>query len=117
VSEAMEIVRQRYLPSSMDRWFALSSSAHVMNKAKRYRDAESLAREMWPVLEANRLPANDGRRAESLLELGKALHGQRKNRDALDVLKRTAAIYDASGPIGEAMAKKVRALLSQIEGQ
>lgn len=45
VLEAIEIVRRRFPPSSMDRWFALSSSAHVLNKAKRFQDAESLSRE------------------------------------------------------------------------
>ena len=78
VLEAMQIVRKSLLPTSMDRWFALSSSAHVLNQANRHAEAESLAREMLPILEANHLPDNDGRRGESLFELGKALHGEKK---------------------------------------
>jgi tetratricopeptide (TPR) repeat protein len=94
VLEAMEIIRKRFSPSSMDRWSALSSSAHILNQAKQYNQAESLAREMLPILEANHLPDNDGRRAESLTELGTALHGATKDREAAEGLKKSAAIYD-----------------------
>ena len=96
VLEAMEIVRRHYAESSMDRWFALSSSAHVLNQALRYQEAESLAREMLPILETNHLPDNDGRRGESLFELGKALHGEKKDREATEVLKKSATIYEAA---------------------
>lgn len=114
VLEAMEIVRRHYAESSMDRWFALSSSAHVLNQALRYQEAESLAREMLPILETNHLPDNDGRRGESLFELGKALHGEKKDREATEVLKKSATIYEAAGPNSAIMASLVRRLLSQI---
>jgi len=115
VLEAMEIVRKHYPGSSMDRWFALSSSAHVLNQAKRYKEAESLAREMLPILEANHLPENDGRRGESLFELGKALHGQKKDREAREVLNQSATIYDGAGPYSAVMARLVRRELSEIK--
>jgi tetratricopeptide (TPR) repeat protein len=115
VLEAMEIVRKHYLESSMDRWFALSSSSHVLNQAKRYKEAESLAREMLPILEANHLPDNDGRRGESLFELGKALHGEKKDREAMEVLRKSATIYDAAGPNWAIMARIVRKALSGIK--
>jgi eukaryotic-like serine/threonine-protein kinase len=115
VLEAMKIVRQRHRPPSMDRWLALSSSAHVLNRAKRYHEAESLARELLPILEANHLPDNDGRRGESLLELGEALHGERKDREAAEVLRQAAAIYDAShGGAVPGMSKRIVALLHEI---
>lgn len=115
VIEAMAIVRQRFLPSSMDRWFALSSSAHVLNKAGRYREAESLAREMLPILEANHLPDNDGRRAECLLELGKALHGEGKDPEARAALTKAAGIYDSAGPPMAGMANWARIILAEIK--
>lgn len=115
VLEAMEVVRKHYLESSMDRWFALSSSAHVLNQAKRYKEAESLAREMLPILEANRLPDNDLRRGESLLELGNALHGEKNDREAMEVLRRSATIFDAAGPNGVVMSRIVRKALSGIK--
>ena len=95
--EAMEIIRKRFSPSSMDRWYALSSSAHILNQAKQYEKTEFPAREMMPILEANHLPDNDGRRADSLWELGTALHGEKKDPEATKALKKSAAIYDASG--------------------
>lgn len=113
VRQAMAIVRQRYLPSSMDRWFALSSSAHVMNQAARYSEAESLSREMLPILDSNHLPEKDGRRAEALFELGKALHGEQKDREAAQVLRQSAAIYDVGSYPG--MAKWVRQILNEIQ--
>jgi tetratricopeptide (TPR) repeat protein len=113
VLEAMEIVRKRYLPSSMNLWFALNSSAHVLNKAKRYAEAESLARELLPIFELNHVPDNDGRRAESLSELGEALVGEKKNREAAEVLNRSVAIYNASG--SKFMAERVETRLRQIK--
>jgi eukaryotic-like serine/threonine-protein kinase len=98
VAEAMEIVRRQFPPPSIDRWVALSSSSYVMNQAKRFGEAESLAREMLPIVEANHLPDNDPRRAQSWLELGTALHGEKKDIEAEEALEKSAAIYDAGGP-------------------
>jgi len=112
---ALDVVRKAYLPESMDRWFAFSSSAHVLNEAKQYKAAESVAREMLPILEANHLPETDGRRAESLFELGKALYGQKKNRQATEVLQKSAAIYDAAGPNYVNLARWVRSVLNEIK--
>jgi serine/threonine-protein kinase len=108
VVEAMEIVRRQFPPPSMDRWVALSASAHILNQAKRFKEAESLAREMQPIMDANHLPNDDPRRAESLLELGSALRGQNRNREADGVLLKSAAIYEAAGPNWSARAKSIR---------
>jgi hypothetical protein len=113
VLEAMETVRKRFLPSSMDRWFALNSSAHVLNKAKQYAEAESLAREALPIFEVNHVLDNDGRRAESLWELGEALAGEKKNSEAAEVLTKSIAIYNASG--SRFLAERVGELLRQIK--
>ena len=94
--EAMNSVRKHFLPSSMSYWFGVSNTAFILNSAGRYKEAESMARETSSAIEANRLPELDGRRAESLLELGKALHGQKKDREAAELLKRSAAIYDGT---------------------
>jgi hypothetical protein len=69
--------------------------AHVLNQAKRYAEAESLVRELLAIFEVNHIPDNDGRRAESLFELGTTLVGQKKSREAAEVLNRSAAIYEA----------------------
>jgi tetratricopeptide (TPR) repeat protein len=111
--EAMKSVRKHFLPSSMNYWFGASNTAFILNSAKRYKEAEFLARETSPAIEANHLPEIDGRRAESLLELGKALHGQKKDREAVELLKRSAMIYDTSHhPTG---GKWARDVLSEIK--
>jgi hypothetical protein len=78
VLEAMEVVRRQFPSPSMDRWVALASSAFVLNQAKRFPEAESMAREMFPIVDANHLMDNDPRRADGWRELGKALYGQKK---------------------------------------
>jgi eukaryotic-like serine/threonine-protein kinase len=111
--EAMKSVRKHFLPSSMSYWFAVSNTAFILNSAKRYKEAESMARETSAAIEANRLPEIDGRRAESLLELGKALHGQKRDPEAVPLLKRAEMIYDTSHhPTGGNWA---RAVLSEIK--
>ncbi len=111
--EAMKSVRKYFLPSSMSYWFGACNTAFVLNSAKRYKEAESMARDTFPAIEANRLPEIDGRRAESLLELGKAFHGQKKDREAAPLLKRAEMIYDTSHhPTGGNWA---RAVLSEIK--
>ena len=111
--EAMKSVRKHFLQSSMSFWFGASNTAFLLNSGKRYKEAESMARETFPAIEANRLPEIDGRRAESLLELGKALHGQKRDREAVPLLKRSAAIYDGTHhPTG---GKWARDVLSEIK--
>jgi len=115
VVEAIEIVRRQFPLPSMDRWVALSSSSFVLNLVKRFEEAESLDREMLTIVDANRLPDDDPRKAESWWELGKALHGQKKDREAAQALKRSAAIYDAAGPYWTDTARRSRKLLAEIE--
>jgi hypothetical protein len=94
-------------------WFGASNTAIILNSAKRYKEGESMAWETFAVIEANRLPEIDGRRAESLLELGKALHGQKRDREAAPLLKRSEMIYDTGHhPTGGNWA---RAVLSEIK--
>jgi hypothetical protein len=94
VLEAMEVVRRQFPSPSMDRWVALACSAFVLNQAKRFPEAESMAREMFPIVDANHLMDNDPRRADGWRELGKALHGQKKG-GAAEAIGKAAAIYDA----------------------
>jgi serine/threonine-protein kinase len=111
VMEPLEIVRKQFPPGSLDRWVALSSGAYIMNRAKRFQDAERLAREMIPIVEANHLPPNDARRAQTWLELGTALHGEKRNREAAVALSKAVEIYDAAGPAWQGSAKLARKLL------
>jgi tetratricopeptide (TPR) repeat protein len=115
VLEAIEVVRAQFPSPSMERWVGLSSTVFVLNKAKRFKDAEPLAREMLPIVDANRLAQNDPRRAESWLGLGQALHGEKKEREAAEALKKAAAIYDSAGPDWRIRAESARTLLGEIK--
>jgi len=84
-----------------------------MNRAGRYAEAESLSREMLPILEANHLPENDERQAETLFELGTALHGEKKDREAAEALRQSAGVYDACGLPD--MAGRARRILNEVQ--
>jgi eukaryotic-like serine/threonine-protein kinase len=113
VLDAVEVVRKHYPPPSMNLWVALSSAAGILNRGEHFKDAESLAREMLMIVDANHLGETDPRRAQTLLGLGRALLGQKKDREASEPLKQSAAIFDASGPAGAAQANAARKLLEQ----
>jgi len=66
-----------------------------------------------PILEANHLPRDDVRRAETLLELGKALHSEKQDVEAAELLSRSAAIYESNGYLG--MARWVRLVLNSCQ--
>jgi len=113
VFAAIGIVRKHYRAPSMNLWVPLYSSAFVLNRLGRFKEAESQAREMLPILDANHLPENDARRAQSLLELGKALRGEKREREAADALKQSAAVYAAAGPRWAVRAEAVRKMLRE----
>jgi tetratricopeptide (TPR) repeat protein len=110
VLEAMPLVRKGYLPPVINRLIASSNAAHIMSLAGRFEDAERYAREALAVAEAARLPENDLRRAEALLQLGKALQGEAKYGEAMEPLKKSAAIYSQAGPAWTESAGRAVAL-------
>jgi hypothetical protein len=65
----------------------LTDAKHVRSAVARFDQVTDVSD-----IEVNRLPELEGRRAESLLELGKALHGQKRDREAAPLWKRSAAI-------------------------
>jgi eukaryotic-like serine/threonine-protein kinase len=112
VLEAVGIVRKHYR-SSMNLWVALASAVGILNREDHFKEAESLTREMLTILDANHLGETDTRRAQTLFALGRALLGEKKDREAAEPLKKSAAIYDAAGPAGAAQANLARKLLEQ----
>jgi hypothetical protein len=110
VLEAVETVRKHYRPPSMNLWVALSSAVGILNRGEQFQDAEPLAREMLSILDANHLEETDTRRAQSLLALGRALLGEKKDREAAEALKKSVAIFDAAGPAWAAQAVAARKL-------
>ena len=57
----------------------------------------------------------DARRAGSLVELGVALQGQKKVREAASVLERADRIYSALGPVWSNRALQVKKRLSDLK--
>jgi tetratricopeptide (TPR) repeat protein len=112
VLEAVGIVRKHYR-SSMNLWVALASAVGILNRQEHFKDAEPLAREMLTILDANHLGEADARRAQSLLALGRALLGEKKDREAAEAIRKSAAVYDAAGPSWAAQANVARKLLTQ----
>jgi eukaryotic-like serine/threonine-protein kinase len=113
VLEAIEVVR-KYPPQNINRWNALSHGVVILNRAQRFQEAEAPARELVPILEANHVQENDRRRGGSLLQLGTALHGQHKDREAADVLEKAVLILEPAGPRYSAKdAAQAKKLLSE----
>lgn len=91
----------------------MTTVAHVLDLAGRFAQGEQYARESLAVVDAAHLLEADGRRAESLLELGRALRGQSKNREAVSTLERALAVYEQLGPSRAKSAERVRKMLSE----
>jgi len=82
-----------------------------MNLAGRFAEAEVSAREQLAVIDAHHSPEVDGRRAQILAELGTALQGEKKHREAADTFERCARIYEQLGPAGVKRAEQIRKMM------
>lgn len=113
VLQAIETVRKGYRGPSMNLWVALSSAVNLLNRSQKFTEAEAVAREMLPIVDANHLADNDARRGQTWFSFGRALHGEKKDREAAEALKRSASIYDAAGPAWATHAAGARKLLAE----
>jgi hypothetical protein len=82
-----------------------------MNLAGRFAEAEVSAREQLAVIDAHHSPEVDGRRAQTLAELGTALQGENKHREAENTLERSARIYERLGPAWVKRAGQIRKMI------
>ena len=114
--EAMPVVRKSYPPLSINLWTPLISIAHIMNLAGRFVEAEASAREALALVDAEHSPEVDGRRAQTLFELGTALRREEKHREAGDTLERAAGIYDRLGPNWVQRAEQSRKMVRESRG-
>jgi tetratricopeptide (TPR) repeat protein len=111
--EAMPVIRKAYRPPSLDLWVCLAAAARILNRAERFGEAEPYAREALAVVDSARLTQSDSRRAESLFHLGEALRGQGRDREAIDALQKSAAVYERAGSQWAKAAERIRAMLSR----
>jgi tetratricopeptide (TPR) repeat protein len=113
VHEAMGVLLKAFPPSSANLWSPTSGAASVLIRAGRYQEAEGYARELIAICDSEHLTEADARVAESLLRLGDALLGQHRNREAIEVLERSARDYEQAGPIWAKRAEEVRSKIRE----
>jgi tetratricopeptide (TPR) repeat protein len=114
VDAAMPVIRKAYQAPNPNLWTPVISAAHVFIKAGQFDKAESCAREAIVCVEGEGLPEADPRRAESLYHLGIALHGQKRDVDAVQVLERALNCYRGSGPAFAKSVDRVQGMLDSI---
>ena len=115
--EAMQVIRKVLPPLASTLWTPLNSASHVLNLAERFADAEPLAREQLAISDNHHLLEVDARRAGTLMELGTALQGEKKYREATTTLERADRIYAQLGPVWAMRAEQVRRKLSELRSQ
>ncbi|MGA3016212.1 MAG: tetratricopeptide repeat protein [Bryobacteraceae bacterium] len=115
--EAMQVVRRAVPPLSSVLWTPLASASHILSLAGRFDEAEPLAREQLAIVDNHNFPEVDARRAGTLFELGIALQGEKKYRDATTTFERADRIYEQLGPVWNLRAEQVRKKLSELRSQ
>src|ERR1035438_9981824 len=115
--EAIQVVRRAVPPLSSVLWTPLASASHILSLAGRFDEAEPLAREQLAIVDHQQLPEADARRAGTLFELGIALQGEKKNREAATTFERADRIYEQLGPVWNLRAEQVRKKLSELRSQ
>jgi hypothetical protein len=106
--ESMPVARTGLPPLSSVLWSPLTNVCHILNMAARFAEAEPYAREADAINDKASLPEVDPRRAQTLVELGTALRGERKEREGRTTLDRALKIYEQLGPIWVSSAQRVR---------
>jgi serine/threonine-protein kinase len=115
--EAMQVVRRALPPLSSVLWSPLASASHILSLAGRFDEAEPLAREQLAIVDNHHFPEVDARRAGTLFELGMALQGEQKYREATTTFERANRIYEQLGPVWNLRAEQVRKKLSELRSQ
>jgi serine/threonine-protein kinase len=106
--DALTMLRKAYPPLSANLWNPINNTSHTLNLAGRFKDAEPLAREELAIMNQDVYPKTDPRRGQSLFELGTALAGEKKYKEAAQVFERSALNYEGSGPTWARRAKEAR---------
>ncbi|HEX5229399.1 MAG TPA: serine/threonine-protein kinase [Bryobacteraceae bacterium] len=99
------------------RAFYLQDAARVFNKAGQYEDAEQSARESLKECRAGQLPDLHPLAAAATEDLGAALVGERRYRDAIAPLEHALAVNRQLGPAYAAIADRVNAMLREAKSR
>jgi tetratricopeptide (TPR) repeat protein len=95
----------------------LQAAAHVYNRAGLFEPAEQNAREALEAIRGNLLPEVHPMAAEGLEDLGRALAGLKRNREAAPALEKAVKIYRKLGPAYSKTADSVQVILDQAQKQ
>ena len=106
--DTLPSLRKLYPALAANLWNPVTNTAHCLNLAGRFREAEPLAREAVAIMNSGLYRAADPRRGESLAELGSSLQGQKKNREAVVVFEESSKNYEGAGPAWARRAKEIR---------
>jgi serine/threonine protein kinase len=115
--EAIQVVRRALPPLSSVLWTPLTSASHILSLAGRFKEAEPLAREQLAIVDTHHFPEVDARRTGTLVELGIALQGEKKYREATTTFERADRIYAQLGPVWKMRAEQVRKKLSELRSE
>jgi len=113
IQAALPVIRKALDPDNFNLWTSTVSAARIFIRADLFAEAEPYAREALRLVDVQKLPEADTRRAESLLHLGMALNGQKKYVEAIAVLQRDAAIYRQLGSAKS--LERVQAVLNEAQ--
>jgi serine/threonine protein kinase len=115
--EAMPTARIGLPPLSAILWTSLLNVSRILNLAGRFSEAETYAREGLAVLDNMHVPEVDARRGQTVFELGQALQGEKKYREATSSLEASAGIFERLGPVWAKRAEQVRKIMRESRGR
>jgi serine/threonine protein kinase/tetratricopeptide (TPR) repeat protein len=91
----------------------MQAAARVLNKAGRFEEAAQYAREALDALHDDLIPETHPVTAASMEDLGMALRGLKRTREAIPALEKSVDVYRRLGPAYAKTAARVQTLLTQ----
>ncbi|HYL79141.1 MAG TPA: protein kinase [Bryobacteraceae bacterium] len=114
IREALPIVR-KYSRRGFLFAYYVQAGARVLNNAGRFPEAERYAREALDALRQDQIPETHPVTAAALEDLGAALCGLKRFREAVPALEKSAEIYRQLGPVYTHTAARVQAMLVRAQ--
>jgi tetratricopeptide (TPR) repeat protein len=115
IREALPRVRKYARHGYLSGYF-LEASARVFSKAGRFEEAARAAREALDAFREDRIPETHPLTAALMEDLGVALGGLKRNREAITALEKAVELYEQLGPAYGRTADRVRRALAAVKG-
>ncbi|MDP8979331.1 MAG: protein kinase [Acidobacteriota bacterium] len=114
IREAMPVVR-KYTRRGYLFGYYVQSAARVLNKAGRFEEAAQYARHSLDALHEDQIPELHPVSAEAMEDLGTALRGLKRKREAIPALEKALDVYRQLGPAYAKTADRVQKILTQAK--